>query len=66
MFMNRWLIRQEVIELNHLDSQEQLAVFAILKPFHIHIFKITRANVFRSFMPRVVFNDFRPIGFRIF
>jgi predicted DNA-binding transcriptional regulator AlpA len=33
MFMNRWLFRHEVIELNQLTSDEQVVVFAVLKPF---------------------------------
>lgn len=32
MFMNRWLFRHEVIELNQLNSDEQKAVFTLLKP----------------------------------
>lgn len=34
MFMNRWLVRHEIIELNDLVPWEQEAVFAVLKPFH--------------------------------
>ena len=33
MFMNRWLFRHEVIELNQLTSDEHVVVFAVLKPF---------------------------------
>jgi excisionase family DNA binding protein len=35
VFLNRWLYRHELIEQNQLDSQEQVAVFAVLKPFQV-------------------------------
>jgi excisionase family DNA binding protein len=33
MFMNRWLLRQEIIDLNELSPEEERAVFSILKPY---------------------------------
>lgn len=33
MFLNRWLFRHEVIEQNQLNSDEEKAVFAVLKSF---------------------------------
>lgn len=35
MFLNRWLFRHEIIELNELNSDEQKAVFAVLKPLQL-------------------------------
>jgi hypothetical protein len=32
MFMNRWLFRHEIVELNELNTEEQKEVFAVLKP----------------------------------
>ena len=32
MFMNRWLLRHEIVELNELNTEEQKEVFAVLKP----------------------------------
>ncbi len=33
MFMNRWLFRHEIVELNELNSKEDKEVFAVVKPF---------------------------------
>ena len=34
MFMNRWLFRHEIIELNELSPEEEAMVFSMLQPLH--------------------------------
>jgi excisionase family DNA binding protein len=33
MFMNRWLFRHEIVDLNELSAEEEWEVFGFLKPF---------------------------------